>query len=333
MADLFNSLISSKNVKSEPVVERSNKKYKKRFQSGNAWLQQMKVNQKPNFTPEMQQKIKVRSEKRRRLKKKCKRAKVYERSAKVQKMAWAQGNVRALRCAPARAMEAVETSAQQMNALRNVYAEAYDEEDEEAEDRMEAQLDLLESAQIQDEIGVVDDKGMSSILEQLRREPTKDEEMMAKFKLYEEFLKNVEKSRKATHDFWKDCKDEFAEAQGNVCRDVERSLKDIDNEENLAIVFNERRWFVYDMTVKADSNNDKIEAVLKTIERKLEMLQKNDDCPFCLESPSDDVPFVTLGCCHKACEECWTNWQELRGHGAFCPLCREEDFITTVMTS
>jgi len=83
----------------------------------------------------------------------------------------------------------------------------------------------------------------------------------------------------------------------------------------------------YDMMVKADSNNNKLEEVLKVIQRKLDMLGANDDCPFCLESPGNDNPFVTLACCHKACEECWTNWQEIKGHAAFCPLCREEDYL------
>jgi len=327
MADL------SKKAKSAQVVERSNRKYKKRFNSSKAWLKQMQVTQAKNYTPEMQEKVKARSLARRKRHKKCKRAKVYQQSNAIQKQAWAQGNVRALRSAPSRMQEAVHKSAQQMQQLNNMYEMAFDEEDEEAEDRMEAQLDEILVAQRTDEVGIVDDRSMSAILEQLRREPTKDEEMQAKFKLYEEFLKNVEKSRKATHQFWKECQEEFQQAQGNVARDVEKSLKDIDHEDNLGIQFNEHRWFVYDMTVKADSNNSKLEAVLKTIERKLEMLQKNDDCPFCLESPSDEVPFVTLGCCHKACEECWSNWQELRGHQAFCPLCREEDFITTVMTT
>jgi len=84
------------------------------------------------------------------------------------------------------------------------------------------------------------------------------------------------------------------------------------------------------MTVKADSNNDKLKGVLRNIETKLELLNNLDDCPFCLES-LENLETVTLGCCHKACKECCGFWQEMKGRNAFCPLCRQEDFLSDVM--
>jgi hypothetical protein len=46
------------------------------------------------------------------------------------------------------------------------------------------------------------------------------------------------------------------------------------------------------MTVKADQNNEKLKACLHNLEIKLELLDKDDECPFCLEAGRNSV---TLG--------------------------------------
>jgi len=270
---------------------------------------------------------------KKRLRKKAKRANNYVRSAKLGKQAWAQGNARMLRSAPAQYETSAMKSNMQMKQIQQCYASPANflDESDEAEEELALRLDQIEMEQAQDEVGQVDESGMAQLLQNLAREPTNDQEMSAKFALYEEFLKTVEQSRKAAHDFWGECKEDFMEASGNVVKQIEKELKAVDSAENMGIDFNQRRWFVYDMTLKADSNNGKLEDVLKVLQRKLDMLGANDDCPFCLEAPSDDNPFVTLACCHKACEECWGHWQEEKGMGAFCPLCREKDFLVDLM--
>jgi len=88
-------------------------------------------------------------------------------------------------------------------------------------------------------------------------------------------------------------------------------------------------WFVYHMAAKVAKNNVMLEGVLKGINQKLEMLSKQDECPICLEELEGD--HEVLGCCHKVCTECWVNWKEMQGRDAFCPLCRHNDFLGTVM--
>lgn len=301
-----------------------------KYSSCQDWASAIQAIQQPNMTPEIQRKIKEKARRQRSRGKKCKRAKVYQKAAFLSKNAWAQGNVKAIRSAPAVREEAVQQNKNQMMAIQSVYnsRQAWADDDDEAEDALDGQLDLLAVDQAQDDVQV-DDGSMAQILTKLKKQPENDGEMASKFGLYEDFLKTVEDSRKATYDFWEDCKPDFVEASGNVVNQVERDLKKVDGEENLGFVWNEHRWFVYDMTVKADSNNDKLKGVLRKIETKLELLGADDDCPFCLESGKESV---TLSCCHKACEECWSHWQELKGRNAFCPLCRQEDFLSDVMS-
>jgi len=323
-------VVSSVNA-NQSVQQRSQRP--KRFKSRNEWRSYCQEIQSVKITPEIRAQMQEKRRRKNKLRKKAKRANNYVRSAKIGKMAWAQGNARMLRSAPAEYETSAMKSNMQMQQLQRCYAAPahFDESDDEAEEEYALQLDCIEAEQAQDEIGQVDETGMSQLLQSLAREPKNDQELAAKFALYEEFLKTVEQSRKAAHDFWADCKEDFEEASGNVVKQIEKELKAVDSAENMGIDFNQRRWFVYDMTVKADSNNGKLEEVLKVLQRKLDMLAANDDCPFCLEAPAADNPFVTLACCHKACEECWGHWQAEKGHAAFCPLCRENDFLVNLM--
>ena len=76
---------------------------------------------------------------------------------------------------------------------------------------------------------------------------------------------------------------------------------------------------------------------------QLELLAQQDDCPICLEplaptgggdggdAPDAPAPPVVLGCCHKVCGPCWRHWLQLKGRGAFCPLCRNDEFLGNVV--
>jgi len=346
LEEMFGPVPSKKKVKKSNVYSNSNGKQNQnnqlsldsmdidnnnsRWDSSKAWVLDLKTRQSKNMTPEIQARIKKKARRQKRIGKKCKRAKVYQKAAFLSKNAWAQGNIRSVNSAPMEMLQAADVSRQQMRSIQSVYRnnEAWnDDADDEGANALENDLAILENVQDHDKIQV-DDKSMAAVLNQLKKEPKEEKLVKAKFELYEDFLKTVEDSRKATYDFWKDCKTDFDEHSGNVVKQVENELGKVDDHENLGIIFHEHRWFVYDMMVKADSNNDKLKDVLKSIERKLELLQKDDECPFCLEEGKKSV---TLGCCHKACEECWTHWQELQGARAFCPLCRQEDFLTEVM--
>jgi len=317
------------NAVSMPVISR-------RYNSSQQWLSECRKKQSKKMTPELRARLKKQAKRQRHIGKRKKRAQVYQRAGLISKNAWAQGNLRVARSAESSYAASASKSAMQLQSVQNVYRshDAWEnEEDDQAEEQLSRALDLVQIEQNADEVQVNDNNAMSSVLNQLRREPTNDAELAAKFQLYETFLQTVIDSRKATYDFWKDCKADFAAAAGNVVTQVEKDLKDIDSQDNLGIVFHEHRWYVYDMTVQADKNNEMIKGVLKKIETKLELLGKDDDdCPFCLEPLNEVGNVVTLGCCHKTCKECWDNWQEIRGRAAFCPLCRQDEFLNDVMS-
>jgi len=201
---------------------------------------------------------------------------------------------------------------------------------------------------------------MSVLLGQLRVEPDSDKERASKFELYEQFADTVSTGRRALHAFWSACKPEFTGAGAGACAAVERSLAQLDRAQHCTVHFNEHRWFVHDMLAKADENNRRVESLLQGIKTKLELLAQQDECPICLEpliSPAcatsagamsvgggtgaagsgverertAERKVVVLGCCHKVCEPCWRHWQQLKGQRAFCPLCRNDEFLGNVV--
>jgi len=316
------------------------------YNSSREWLKSCQQIQQAKMTPELKARLQKQARRQRKIGKKCKRAKVYQKANEMSRKAWAQGNLR-LQSAPAAAHGGYaddlyhSKANMQMKSIQSVYRniQAWENDNDEEEDALENQLAMIETEQINDvaenallDVDANDDKSIHTILQQLAVEPNNDKECAIKFKLYSDLLETVEASRKATNDFWQDCKEEFVKAQGNVVAQVEKDIKDIDSEDNLGIAFDGRRWYVYDMTLKADQNNSMIKGVLKKIETKLELLNNNeDDCPFCLDPLAEIGEHVVLGCCHKACKECWDNWQEIKGRNAFCPLCRQDDFLQDIV--
>merc|ERR1711959_432207 len=206
---------------------------------------------------------------------------------------------------------------------------AYQGSDEEDLDCMGAEMGLAPCAapvEVEEEAGQME---MSELLEQLKVEPAEEEEQQAKFVLFEKYLETVEKMRVETFDFWDEAKEEFHESGRG---DVERALRRIDGHDNMAVEFYEGRWFVYDMTKKAGSNCAMIGRNLCMIKTRIELLAEQDDCPVCLEPLGEcgEEPHV-FSCCHKVCGECWQHWSEMHRGGAFCPMCRQEDFLGDIM--
>lgn len=326
-------------LKLQPPKKKKNRQL--RYASSNDWLAQTKQIQQQKMTPELKARLQKQAKRQRNIGKKCKRAKVYQKANELSRKAWAQENLRM--ASNSYNYAAVESSKAnvQMRAVQDVYQniDAWGADDDEAEDALENQLAMVENEQLIDAnedvalaVDANNDQSIHNILQQLAREPKDPKEVEAKFKLYTDLLHTVESSRKATNDFWADCKGDFAKAQGNVVAQVETDIRNIDSEDNLGIAFDGHRWYVYDMTHKADQNNTIIKGVLKKIETKLELLNNNDDdCPFCLEPLAEVGDPVVLGCCHKACKECWENWQEIKGRNAFCPLCRQDDFLQDIV--
>jgi hypothetical protein len=309
----------------------------RRYASSREWLNEISSRQQTNVTPEIRARIAERGRKQKVRARKKKRAKVYQRCQKLNRQAFYSGNRAVMNSAPQFREESAKSSRNQMKSIQSVFNHRgadYEEDDDAVFDKEEEELESLvtnlEVAQMETADNVEDENSMRQILNQLKKEPKESAEVAAKFGLYEDYLGTVEDSRKATYDFWGECKSDF-EAVNNsehVIKTIENDLKKIDSGDNLGIIFHEHRWFVYDMTVKAEQNNEKLKTALHDLEIKLDLLDKEDECPFCLEAGKDSV---TLGCCHKACTECWKHWQELKGANAFCPLCRQEDFLENMV--
>lgn len=169
----------------------------------------------------------------------------------------------------------------------------------------------------------------NKLLEQLRNEPTGEEELMAKFAIYEKYSEEVVKMRETLFRLYEENKAALPPA---VNADMAKQLKQVDRTEAMGIPDDARGWFVYHMMKKAGHNNASIGAILEHFEKKLEFLAKNDqdECPICLESFSDERPADTLGCCHKVCRDCWQHWVAVCNNHPFCPLCKNDEFHEAV---
>lgn len=171
---------------------------------------------------------------------------------------------------------------------------------------------------------------MAALLTQLRHEPKDEEECAAKFSLYEGYASEVENMRNTLLTFHAESCPTFPPA---VATDMDRQIKAVDSEDAMRIPDRSREWFVYHMMRQAERNNLKMAGILEVFDKKLKFLAENDqaECPVCLESfGSGEHAPETLGCCHKVCKECWHQWSKVVRGRAFCPLCRNEEFLGAV---
>jgi len=175
------------------------------------------------------------------------------------------------------------------------------------------------------------DEEFMNLLQQLQREPDNDEEMMAKFALYETYSQQVQKVRSTLFTLFEESCPTLPEA---VAKDMEKQLKRIDRDEAMGIPDDAREWFVYHMMKQAGRNNKSMAGILENFEKKLEFLAKSEqeECPICLETFSEELPAETLGCCHRVCKDCWVHWSSVMHGHPFCPLCRNDEFMQEVAT-
>jgi hypothetical protein len=178
---------------------------------------------------------------------------------------------------------------------------------------------------------------LETLLTQLIREPTEEQELMAKFTLYETFLGTVITLREETMRFWADNQDLFDVHSRQL---AQNEISHIDTPDTMGIQDDPHKWFVYHMTKRVNENNKIIGRILANLRTRLEMLGNEEDlgeCPFCLEdmtpmakNPGGNQTMV-LTCCHRVCRECWENWVLIKGATAFCPLCRHEEFVEEIL--
>jgi len=173
---------------------------------------------------------------------------------------------------------------------------------------------------------------VEALLAQLKTEPRDVEECEAKFKLYETFFSQVEKTRADLLNFHQESRPTVPTA---VAAEMDKQVQAIDSAQAMGIPDDTRCWFVYHMMNQASQNNSTMASVFRSFEKKLEFLanQSETDCPVCFETFEESGPHVaqTLGCCHKVCQECWQHWTQVMNGHPFCPLCKHDDFVNVLV--
>merc|ERR1712014_402621 len=111
------------------------------------------------------------------------------------------------------------------------------------------------------------------LLQQLRKEPSNDVELAAKFGLYETYGEQVEKMRKMLFELHEENKETLPDA---VKKDFEKQLTEIDSAEMMGIPDGAHGWFVYHMLKQAGKNNDSMGHIMGNFEKRLEFLATND---------------------------------------------------------
>lgn len=173
----------------------------------------------------------------------------------------------------------------------------------------------------------------ATLLEQLRREPA-DDELAAKFAIFEEYSATVSEVRTG---FTGAIEAHRATLPPAVVSSTEAELKKLDAEGGGAEEGAAGCWFVFHMMRVAGNNHARLSALLHGLETKLRLLADADvDCPMCLCAVGAEHgrPAKLLGCCHRTCEECWANWVQVRaGAPLFCPLCMQPQFLEALATA
>lgn len=177
---------------------------------------------------------------------------------------------------------------------------------------------------------------LEDTLKLLEVEPADAAACAAKFELYEGFAKLTEDARTAVLELAASSQADLAvvNAQATAAQ-IQREVGRIDRADNLGLHEDPRgRWFVHGMCKASVRNQKLLDGVLTGIQRKLELLNSQTECPVCFDAFGPDRPATALSCAHKVCTECWEHWCSMapRGHNvAPCPLCRHEEFLERVM--
>mmetsp|Transcript_26609 Transcript_26609/g.36844 ORF Transcript_26609/g.36844 Transcript_26609/m.36844 type:complete len:414 (-) Transcript_26609:149-1390(-) len=247
----------------------------------NAWISRVYSTQKSKITPEFREMMRQKAKRFTRITKSKRKANKLRLFSAQAQSAWSKGynEIQVAQEQKDRSRYAA-SAAKQVAVMSSLQKRVAVEED----DAAMAQYDDIEE---QEQNESVKRSEIEAILKQLRNEPSDDEEIKAKFKLYETFLGTVEAIRKETFTFWDETKGDFG---GNGRLTIDHALKRIDGHDNMAIDFDSRDWFVHGMTVKAVSNRTKISAVLKNINAKLELMENQNDCPICLDTFAGTPP-------------------------------------------
>lgn len=107
------------------------------------------------------------------------------------------------------------------------------------------------------------DEDVKRALDQLKGEPTADDELARKFGLYESYFAGVVELREDLFGLWERGRELL---KPHDARSMTAALKRIDTFENLSIPERSRFWFVYHMMSTASENHAKMQRVLEDLE-------------------------------------------------------------------
>lgn len=291
------------------------------------WTEKIREIQRSRTSPEMMERIRSRSDQQERISRAIKSS---NRLQRINVLSTASHTL-TLRAFSERSPSVLEESTRNSNRsatfqqhLQAVPRTIEEEEDEQIQfDNIQSDLNLspiVGHESISNEI--------ESLLEQLAVEPSDSSELHAKFLLFESFSSTVTALREQTMRFYDDNLDQFV---GAAKVEIQNNFRKLDSTDAWAILDDSSKWFVYGMTKKANENSVAIQKLLRDMTAKLAILQEElGDCPFCIETIQRGEEKV-LGCCHKVCAECWQNWVAIKGHAAFCPLCRHNEFLSEIL--
>lgn len=165
---------------------------------------------------------------------------------------------------------------------------------------------------------------LADALEGLRPIPASDADCATGFTVFTTYLDKVTDIRAQALAVYADA---GALLGGEGKAALAGSVAMLDKAENLGVEDPPPgQWIVYGMARKANTNHASISALVHALESKLALLQGECDCPMCLEPVGAGSPaHIISPCCHRTCQECWSNWSNVcaaQHKAPFCPLCR-----------
>jgi len=174
----------------------------------------------------------------------------------------------------------------------------------------------------------------NKLLASLKEDPSDDAARAAKWAIYDMASTTLTDTRRVLFEIWDGCKDDFTETHHSVKATIENDLKGIDKPEHMGIESVDHEWFVYGMAKKVVANTSMVDAVMRNISTKLELLGNQTECPVCYDKFAQNVEVAILPCAHMVCRDCWLHWelvQKAMQQTAFCPMCRQDAFVTSIV--
>jgi len=139
--------------------------------------------------------------------------------------------------------------------------------------------------------GMAGEEDVQRALDQLKQEPSEEQDLERKLALYESYFSGVDGLRRDLFELWE--RGRVVLAPGEVAR-MGTALRGIDRAENLSIPERSRFWFVYHMMSQASRNHSKMQRVLDELEDLFEAACDRPGVGASEEELSEDPPLGSI---------------------------------------